>query len=169
MSSSPMPLPRATRLLRGDVPTEDGKHFFCGQFLPFPFLALFIRGVLRRFLVAEFCDQRLRFGDVSVQLGVRLQLIHVFGEFVLEQFKLFLIYSVCLAHQVETQPVLHRPCLADTFPQFFRRYEFLRIVCLHPDVDRFAEEYHYLRVEVVCSDGGEGFRGQLRLADNTTP
>ena len=91
-----------------------------------------------------------------VQLGVCLQFVHVLGEPILEHFKLFLVYPVCLAHQVETQPVFHRPCFADTVLQFFRRYEFLRVVSLHLDMNRFAQEYHDFRIEIADSDGGKG-------------
>ena len=93
---------------------------------------------------------------MPVQFGVCLQLVHVLGESVLELFKFFLVYPVCLAHQVETEPVFHRPCLADTVLQFFRRYEFLRVVSQHLDMNRFAQEYHDFRVEVADSDGGKG-------------
>ena len=73
---------------------------------------------------------------VQYEMCIRdsLQLVHVLGESVLELFKFFLVYPVCLAHQVETEPVFHRPCLADTVLQFFRRYEFLRVVSLHLDI-----------------------------------
>ncbi len=77
-----------------------------------------------------------------VQLGVRLQLVHVLGKFVLEQLKFFLVDPVGFAHQVETQPVFHRPCLADALFQLVRRYEFFRVVSLHPDVARVTEKYH---------------------------
>ena len=93
---------------------------------------------------------------MPVQFGVCLQLVHILGESVLKLFKFYLVDSVSLAHQVETEPVFHRPCLADTVLQFFRRYEFLRVVSLHLDMNRFAQKYHYFRVEVADSDGGKG-------------
>ena len=91
-----------------------------------------------------------------VQLGVRLQLVHILGKFVFEQLKFFLVDPVGFAHQVETQPVFHRPCLSDALFQLVRRYEFLRVVSLHPDVGRFTEKYHDLRIEVMDSDCGKG-------------
>ena len=42
-----------------------------------PLLHLLPRGVLRRFLVTELRDQRFRLVYMFVQLGVRLQLVHV--------------------------------------------------------------------------------------------
>ena len=142
--------------MRGDVPADDSKHFLRGQLVLLPLVHLFPCGVPGRFLVAEFRDQSLRLADIPVQLGVYLQLVHVLGKSVLEQFKLFLVDPVGLAHQVETQPVFHSPCPADAFFQFFHRYEFLRAVSPHPDVDRFTEKYHNLRIEIMDSGCGKG-------------
>ena len=142
--------------MRGAVPADDSKHFLRGQFILLPLAYLLPRGILRRFLVTELRDQRFRLTDMPVQLGVYLQLVHVLGKSVLEQFKLFLVDPVGLAHQVETQPVFHSPCLADALFQLVRRCEFLRVVSLHPDVDRFTEKYHDLSMEVLDSDRSKG-------------
>ena len=142
--------------MRGDVPADDGKHFLRGQLVLLPLAYLLPCGVLRRFLVTELRDQRFRLVYMFVQLGVRLQLVHVLGKFVLEQLKFFLVDPVGFAHQVETQPVFHRPGLADALFQLVRRYEFFRVVSLHLDVARFTEKYHDFRIEVMDSDCGKG-------------
>ena len=84
------------------------------------------------------------------------QLVHVLGEFVLEYLQFLLVNPVGLAHQVEAYFVLHQPCLADALFQFRHGDELFRVVGLHLDMQRLAQEHHYFRVEVVDSRGSEG-------------
>ena len=126
---------------------------------------LFPGGIFRRFLVTELRDQCFRFVYVFVQLGVGFQLVHVLGEFVLEYLQFLLVNPVGLAHQVEAYFVLHQPCLADALFQFRHGDELFRVVGLHLDMQRLAQEHHYFRVEVVDSRGSEGIGIQLHLPD----
>ncbi len=102
---------------------------------------------------------------MPVQLGVGFQLVHVLGEFVLEYLQFLLVNPVGLAHQVEAYFVFHQPCLADALFQLGHGDELFRIVGLHLDMQRLAQEHHHLRVEVMDSGGCEGIGIQLHLAD----
>ena len=106
-----------------------------------------------------------RFVYVFVQLGVGFQLVHVLGEFVLEHLQLLLVNPVGLPHQVEAYFVFHQPCLADALFQLGHGDELFRIVGLHLDMQRLAQEYHHLRVEVMDSGGCESIGVQLYLTD----
>ena len=152
-------------ILHGDIPADDTEHLTRGQLLLLPLLYLLLCGTFRRLLVAEFRDQRFRLVNVPVQLGVGFQLVHVLGELVLEHFQFLLVDPVGLAHQVEAQPVLHLPCLMDAIFQLSHGDELLRVVGLHFDMQRLAQEYHDFRMEVVYPDRGEGSRVQSCLAD----
>ena len=102
---------------------------------------------------------------MPVQLGVSFQLVHVLGEFVLEHLQLLLVNPVGLPHQVEAYFVFHQPCLADALFQLGHGDELFRIVGLHLDMQRLAQEYHHLRVEVMDSGGCESIGVQLYLTD----
>ena len=95
---------------------------------------------------------------MPVQCLVCFQFVHVLGELVLEQFQFLPVNPVGLAHKVEAQFVLHRPCLHDTPFQLVHGDELFRIVGLHFDMAGLAQEHHYFRAEVVYPCGGKGVR-----------
>ena len=136
-------------VLRGDVPADDAENLAGGQLLAFPFLYLFPGGIFRRFLVAEFGHQRLRLFDMPVQHGMGFQLVHVFGEPVLELFQLFFVYMVALPHQLEAQPVFHFPHFGYAFLQLIHADKLFRVVGLHFNMEGTAEEYHDFCCEIL--------------------
>ena len=143
-------------VLRGDVPADDAENLAGGQLLAFPFLYLFPGGIFRRFLVAEFGHQRLRLFDMPVQHGMGFQLVHVFGEPVLELFQLFFVYMVALPHQLEAQPVFHFPHFGYAFLQLIHADKLFRVVGLHFNMEGTAEEYHDFCCEILHAHRREG-------------
>lgn len=117
------------------------------------------------FWLRNLVTQRFRLVDIPVQLGMGFQLVHVLGEPVFEYFQFLLVNAGGLTHQFEAYFVFHPPCLADALFQFVHGDELIRIVGLHLDMLRLAQEDHHLRVEIVDSGGGEGVGVQLHLPD----
>ena len=86
---------------------------------------------------------------MPVQHGMGFQLVHVFGEPVLELFQLFFVYMVALPHQLEAQPVFHFPHFGYAFLQLIHADKLFRVVRLHFNMEGTAEEYHDFCCEIL--------------------
>ena len=102
---------------------------------------------------------------MSVQSLVCFQLVHVFGEPVLEPFKFLAAYGVGLLHERQFKPGFHRACISYALFQFFRTHEIVRVVWLHVNVPGMTQEDHYLGTEIADSERCEGVRVKQGLSD----
>ncbi len=92
------------------------------------------------------------------------QLVHVFGEPVLEPFKFLTAYGVGLLHKRQFEPGFHRTCISYALFQFLCAHEIVRIVRLHVNVPGMTQEHHYLCAEIADSERCEGVRVKQGLS-----